>query len=139
MPCNLASNFTAFFLKWTVVLLLIIGVFTSTGGTGYKGIRVTFCNVFKWRKATLIPLYPVTPALVNTLNNLFQHMVEQAFLIFYSAGSTTKLLCFQLIQFIQDVKFKERSFLKDFFDLLLRAIHNSGLNFLPGNMEIGAC
>lgn len=72
-------------------------------------------------------------------NNLFQHMVEQAFLIFYSARSTTKLLCFQLIQFIQDVKFKERSFLKDFFDLLLRAIHNSGLNFLPGNMEIGAC
>jgi len=43
-----------------------IGVFTSTGVTGYKGIRVTFCNVFKWRKVTLIPLYPVTPVLVNT-------------------------------------------------------------------------
>ena len=45
-----------------------IGVFTSTGVTGYKGIRVTFCNVFKWRKVTLIPLYPVTPVLVNTPN-----------------------------------------------------------------------
>ena len=44
----------------------ILGVFTSAGVTGYKGIRVTFCNVFKWRKVTLIPLYPVTPVLVNT-------------------------------------------------------------------------
>jgi len=44
----------------------LLGVFTSAGVTGYKGIRVTFCNVFKWRKVTLIPLYPVTPALVNT-------------------------------------------------------------------------
>jgi len=43
-----------------------IGVFTSTGVTGYKGIKVTFCNAFKWRKVTLIPLYPVTPVLVNT-------------------------------------------------------------------------
>jgi len=46
--------------------IYILGVFTSTGVTGYKGIRVTFCNVFKWRKVTLIPLYPVTPVLVNT-------------------------------------------------------------------------
>jgi len=43
-----------------------LGVFTSAGVTGYKGIRVTFCNVFKWRKVTLIPLYPVTPVFVNT-------------------------------------------------------------------------
>ena len=45
-----------------------IGVFTSTGVTGYKGIRVTFCNVFKWRKVTLLPCYRVTPVLVNTPN-----------------------------------------------------------------------
>jgi len=44
----------------------ILGVFTSTGVTGYKGIRVTFCNVFKWRKVTLLPCYRVTPVLVNT-------------------------------------------------------------------------
>ena len=43
-----------------------VGVFTSTGVTGYKGIRVTFCNVFKWRKVTLLPCYRVTPVLVNT-------------------------------------------------------------------------
>ena len=52
--------------KATVDYIVIVGVFTSTGVTGYKGIRVTFCNVFKWRKVTLIPLYPVTPVLVNT-------------------------------------------------------------------------
>ena len=45
-----------------------LGVFTRTGVTGYKGIRVTFCNVFKWRKVTLIPLYPVTLVVVNTPN-----------------------------------------------------------------------
>ena len=44
----------------------VIGVFTSTGVTGYKAIRVTFCNVFKWRKVTLLPCYRVTPVLVNT-------------------------------------------------------------------------
>ena len=42
-----------------------LGGFTSTGVTGYKGIRVTFYNVFKWRKVILIPLYPVTPVLVK--------------------------------------------------------------------------
>ena len=50
--------------------MLTIGVFTSTGVTGYKGIRVTFCNVFKWRKVTLLPCYRVTPVLVNTPNGL---------------------------------------------------------------------
>jgi len=43
-----------------------LGVFTSTGVTGYTGIRVTFCNAFKWRKVTLLPCYRVTPVLVNT-------------------------------------------------------------------------
>ena len=50
----------------TFLVLPILGVFTSTGVTGYKGIRVTFCNVFKWRKVTLLPCYRVTPVLVNT-------------------------------------------------------------------------
>ena len=45
-----------------------IGVFTSTGVTRYTGIRVTFCNAFKWRKVTLLPCYRVTPVLVNTPN-----------------------------------------------------------------------
>ena len=58
---------TVFSLKYNL-FTIIIGVFTSTGVTGYKGIRVTFCNVFKWRKVTLIPLYRVTPVLVNTPN-----------------------------------------------------------------------
>jgi len=43
-----------------------LGVFTSTGVTGYKGIRVTFLHLNTLQKVTLIPLYPVTPALVNT-------------------------------------------------------------------------
>ena len=49
-----------------IICKVILGVFTSTGVTGYKGIRVTFCNVFKWRKVTLLPCYRVTPVLVNT-------------------------------------------------------------------------
>jgi len=46
----------------------IIGVFTSAGVTGYKGIRVTFLHLNTLQKVTLIPLYPVTPVLVNTPN-----------------------------------------------------------------------
>jgi len=48
------------------VFSLILGVFTSTGVTGYKGIRVTFLHLNTLQKVTLIPLYPVTPVLVNT-------------------------------------------------------------------------
>ena len=46
----------------------IVRVFTSTGVTGYKGIRVTFLHLNTLQKVTLIPLYPVTPVLVNTPN-----------------------------------------------------------------------
>jgi len=46
--------------------LIILGVFTSTGVTGYKGIRVTFLHLNALQKVILIPLYPVTPVLVNT-------------------------------------------------------------------------
>jgi len=44
----------------------ILEVFTSTGVTGYKGIRVTFLRLNTLQKVTLIPLYPITPVLVNT-------------------------------------------------------------------------
>ena len=57
-------------MKWAPGGILLfgetLGVFTSTGVTGYTGIRVTFCNAFKWRKVTLLPYYRVTPVLVNT-------------------------------------------------------------------------
>jgi len=44
----------------------LLGVFTSTGVTGYEGIRVTFLHLNTLQKVTLIPLDPVTPVLVNT-------------------------------------------------------------------------
>ena len=56
-----------YFGIWVTFLNLnTLGVFTSTGVTGYTGIRVTFCNAFKWIKVTLLPCYRVTPVLVNT-------------------------------------------------------------------------
>ena len=36
----------------------ILGVFTSTGVTGYKGIRVTFLHLNTFQQVTLIPRYP---------------------------------------------------------------------------------
>jgi len=40
------------------IMIDIIGVFTSTGVTGYKGIRVTFLHLNTLQKVTLIPRYP---------------------------------------------------------------------------------
>jgi len=68
----LCLSLLPFSLEVFLLYTHIIGVFTSTGVMGYKGIRVTFCNVFKWRKVTLLPCYRVTPVLVNTPNASLQ-------------------------------------------------------------------
>ena len=80
-----------------------LGVFTSTGVTGYKGIRVTFCNVFKWRKVTLIPLYPVTPVLVNTPINTRKDPHNYEVKIINNSGSNTDKMFLQLVRMHTDI------------------------------------